>query len=840
MVVWLLIQAGLFSAAVTAFIIESYKALSQDPSDVTNILLYQISNQLSEMSNGTQLSLPSSLLPARHPFTASRQAVIANILFFISLGLSLACAVSATLVQQWARNYIHAIERRPNAERSARMRMYLFEGIQHFHMADAVDAIPSLLHLALFTFFLGLFFFISPINTILGYTTLATISVSFAVYAFATCVTFFAFNSPIQTPLTNFLWNRSLIQTVYFIHSIMMVLLRPLADVIRFLWASLAITLYGRVRDLCYGPFGLLLCSLSRSIQSASLHRRVFFACSLSSTVDSIGIRRYFRKPFVQYPSLSKEIRDLDAARTSVTRNDEEAQDREEKALFWLALSLDEDRELFSFVEAIPLFLSSAHHSSAAYKTFTSLFRSPNVSFYKRLEHLILTYPDNHRVLAATVDALLLVKGSDWLEIRHSSDPGMTYFTIAMLASYSTSSLPASLRVRSNCLVAIMVSWMLLNPLSNPERDVKDLWRYWFRPQSGQFSQLWHKLLTDLGYDEWGRGQYDQSRTMYLIYGVFILRVLPDISESSGDSTNNALISALSILKTNLGISYLPIPQFPSPAQQHPPKISLSQEELSSYCKTMLCVYSAWDMKATSSPTNQPLLVIHYQLLEMIKVLHYVPVASESLFPYLDQMLQKMPLSFGISNRSGEFNYEIRRVVSSQHRLLGAEKSQFSAAVMAKCAVLTVRDRNLPNDPFPWEEVNFGGLNSEIQRTFVEKTRDFLDFCLAPSTEPIFTSLWIRLRETDPETGTEKMVPLLEDILSGFRTLTDVEALTEAVTVMDIFLQHYSNNQYVVKYRIELISLLSKRPRVEVQTEHRGRPSRGVQADLDEADYDIS
>ncbi|KAJ7657731.1 hypothetical protein DFH06DRAFT_1044901 [Mycena polygramma] len=49
----LLIFAALFSAILTAFIIESYKSLSPDPGDLTMQLLGQISQQLSASASGS-------------------------------------------------------------------------------------------------------------------------------------------------------------------------------------------------------------------------------------------------------------------------------------------------------------------------------------------------------------------------------------------------------------------------------------------------------------------------------------------------------------------------------------------------------------------------------------------------------------------------------------------------------------------------------------------------------------------------------------------------------------------------------------------------------------------
>ncbi|KAJ7496602.1 hypothetical protein FB451DRAFT_1018414, partial [Mycena latifolia] len=49
----MLLFAGLFSASLTAFIIESYKTLTPDSDDTTAALLAQISDQLAASASGT-------------------------------------------------------------------------------------------------------------------------------------------------------------------------------------------------------------------------------------------------------------------------------------------------------------------------------------------------------------------------------------------------------------------------------------------------------------------------------------------------------------------------------------------------------------------------------------------------------------------------------------------------------------------------------------------------------------------------------------------------------------------------------------------------------------------
>ncbi|KAF7341193.1 hypothetical protein MVEN_01854300 [Mycena venus] len=89
----MLIFAGLFSASLTAFLIESYKTLIVDSGDATVQLLTRISQQLEASANGSTFPIPP---PIDMSFTPTTASVVCNALWFISLGLSLTCALIAT------------------------------------------------------------------------------------------------------------------------------------------------------------------------------------------------------------------------------------------------------------------------------------------------------------------------------------------------------------------------------------------------------------------------------------------------------------------------------------------------------------------------------------------------------------------------------------------------------------------------------------------------------------------------------------------------------------------------------------------------------------------------
>ncbi|KAJ7107724.1 hypothetical protein C8R44DRAFT_537455, partial [Mycena epipterygia] len=93
--------AGLFSASLTAFIIESYKTLTLDTGDSTVHLLNQISQQLAAAANRSTFQASEPL-----PFNPPTTSLVCNALWFISLGLSLTRALVTTLLEQWARDFL--------------------------------------------------------------------------------------------------------------------------------------------------------------------------------------------------------------------------------------------------------------------------------------------------------------------------------------------------------------------------------------------------------------------------------------------------------------------------------------------------------------------------------------------------------------------------------------------------------------------------------------------------------------------------------------------------------------------------------------------------------------
>ncbi|KAJ6600318.1 hypothetical protein DFH09DRAFT_970213 [Mycena vulgaris] len=194
----ILIFAGLFSASLTAFIIESYKTLRPDQGEIIIALLTQIS-QSSISPNATSVEVPAGFSPA--PIS-----VICNVWWFISLGLSLSSALVATLVEQWARNFLQKTDIRPSPIVRARIFSYLYYGMQRFQMHTVVEVVPLLLHTSLLLFFFGLVAFLLPINRAVATIVAGLLATVTTIYSFLTVLPILYPDCPYWTPMSGCIW----------------------------------------------------------------------------------------------------------------------------------------------------------------------------------------------------------------------------------------------------------------------------------------------------------------------------------------------------------------------------------------------------------------------------------------------------------------------------------------------------------------------------------------------------------------------------------------------------------------------------------------------------------
>ncbi|VDB86825.1 unnamed protein product [Peniophora sp. CBMAI 1063] len=193
--------SGLFAATVAAFVIESYHSLSPDSGDQTVLLLAHLLNATTNSTSDAVVNVVSA-----EPFQLSASAVLVNILWFCSLLIVLACALLATLVQQWSRDYTRDIKRRDVLDESLVSRaynhVYIRMGVDRYGMDEVVNLLVSLVHLSVILFAIGLMLFLFPINSAVAWCSLFVLAVFGIAYCSASLLSIFDTSCPYRTPLT--------------------------------------------------------------------------------------------------------------------------------------------------------------------------------------------------------------------------------------------------------------------------------------------------------------------------------------------------------------------------------------------------------------------------------------------------------------------------------------------------------------------------------------------------------------------------------------------------------------------------------------------------------------
>ncbi|KAL6301865.1 hypothetical protein BKA93DRAFT_441410 [Sparassis latifolia] len=201
----LLVFAGLFSAVLTAFNVQSYQLLQPNPSpDATIVLLAQISTQLSSFSvnagfiNSTVPPLASAAISSVQAQPVLSSSVRINALWFSSLICSLSAASIGIMVKQWLSRFTNMLA---NASRpAARTRQLRNESMKTWRVANIIMILPILLQGSLVLFLAGLLELLWTLNDTVA--TVATVFVAcLGVFQlFTTVLPAFVPTCPYQSP----------------------------------------------------------------------------------------------------------------------------------------------------------------------------------------------------------------------------------------------------------------------------------------------------------------------------------------------------------------------------------------------------------------------------------------------------------------------------------------------------------------------------------------------------------------------------------------------------------------------------------------------------------------
>ncbi|KAI0263531.1 hypothetical protein BC834DRAFT_1033873 [Gloeopeniophorella convolvens] len=202
----ILIFAGLFSVVLTTFLGEVNQNLQADPaqenafhSQRTVAMLGQIFQQIAGLA-------PQSPIPPAQPQPFPAQSDIhVNVYWFMSLVFSLTAALTATIVQQWVRDYMRIYQRYSHPLKSARVRQLLYEA-EGWYIPVVADAVPALVHISLFLFFIGFADFLFNINTTISTTTVTPIAICASLYMWSVVARAINPQSPYQSSFSGMFW----------------------------------------------------------------------------------------------------------------------------------------------------------------------------------------------------------------------------------------------------------------------------------------------------------------------------------------------------------------------------------------------------------------------------------------------------------------------------------------------------------------------------------------------------------------------------------------------------------------------------------------------------------
>jgi len=189
----LIVQAALFAAFLSAFLIELLGRLEPDPMDIIqDVLIYQ-----------TQMMRNSSLGPyVPAEFSPPDHIVVVNALFYASLGVMILAAFIAMLIKSWVHEFDRGLRALSIPEQRAKTREFRYLGMEYWKLPEMVAILPSLIQISLLLFAFGLVLFLFYISKPSFGVTTAIFGIGVLYYAITTSISVFVTSSPFHSPLS--------------------------------------------------------------------------------------------------------------------------------------------------------------------------------------------------------------------------------------------------------------------------------------------------------------------------------------------------------------------------------------------------------------------------------------------------------------------------------------------------------------------------------------------------------------------------------------------------------------------------------------------------------------
>lgn len=188
-------QATLFSAVVTAFVIDSYKTLIIPGSGNQTLAMQQRILLLQLPENERKEFLASIQVDAAKPID-----VRVNTLWFASLIISLSTTFFVILAKQWVLYLSDNLASSPKVR--GRQRQYRQHNVDRWRLQMILRCLPIFLHIALLLFFAGMAEFTLGLNRTVYAVTVTLVALTSAVYVGTHVLSAIYVSCPYKTSVT--------------------------------------------------------------------------------------------------------------------------------------------------------------------------------------------------------------------------------------------------------------------------------------------------------------------------------------------------------------------------------------------------------------------------------------------------------------------------------------------------------------------------------------------------------------------------------------------------------------------------------------------------------------
>ncbi|QRV94446.1 phenylalanine-tRNA ligase beta subunit [Ceratobasidium sp. AG-Ba] len=185
------------------FIIESLGDLKPDSAESSARSLIAISRKLDVIVSGQQPEPPPAQDSPFDDYSPAYSAIVVNILWLLSLSLSVAVSLIAMLAKEWC--YKFTIGRSGPTYEQARKRQQKWNGIERWKMQEVLSYLPGVMHSALLLFAVGLCIYLRDISMTVAIPVTVITSISGCIYILTTVLPCFDQFCPYSTPLTSLL-----------------------------------------------------------------------------------------------------------------------------------------------------------------------------------------------------------------------------------------------------------------------------------------------------------------------------------------------------------------------------------------------------------------------------------------------------------------------------------------------------------------------------------------------------------------------------------------------------------------------------------------------------------